>query len=151
MGLFSLSASTPDEQRANEVRSGAVAPDRSERAKCWEARDVYFSCLDKANIIDPVKEDKAARNACSSQTMRFEQDCATSWVRATHLPRQNLQTSIQRSHRPPGEILQAVASGRHSEESPDSAARSRRRCQDGRLNRIRCWQRFYSPRDEWCS
>ncbi|KAH6668160.1 cytochrome oxidase c subunit VIb-domain-containing protein [Plectosphaerella plurivora] len=82
MGLFSFSSSSAtNETRADEVRNGAVAPDRSERARCWEARDAYFACLDRANVIDPVKEDKAARAACSAENTGFENNCATSWVK----------------------------------------------------------------------
>lgn len=82
MGFFSSSPASPEAKRADEVRTGAVAPDRTERARCWEARDAYFACLDKANVIDPVKEDKAVRSACSRENTNFEQNCATSWVRA---------------------------------------------------------------------
>lgn len=80
MALFSWSTSA-DDKRAEEVRTGAVAPDRSERKKCWEARDSYFACLDRSNIIDAVKEDKAARKACPAENELFERDCATAWVR----------------------------------------------------------------------
>jgi cytochrome c oxidase assembly factor 6 len=82
MGFFPFSSSSSNnDKRADEVRTGAVAPDRSERARCWEARDAYFACLDRANVIDPVKEDKVARAACSAENTNFEDNCATSWVR----------------------------------------------------------------------
>ncbi|KAM0321929.1 hypothetical protein ACHAQA_009826 [Verticillium albo-atrum] len=80
MGFFSWSK-TADDKRAEEVRTGAVAPDRNERKKCWEARDSYFACLDRSNIIDALKEDRAARNACPTENDAFERDCATAWVK----------------------------------------------------------------------
>jgi cytochrome c oxidase assembly factor 6 len=80
LSLFSSSQPAPEEQRANEVRSGAVAPSRSERAKCWAARDAYFACLDANSIIDSVAEDGKARKACGPQSAAFEQDCAAQWV-----------------------------------------------------------------------
>lgn len=79
MGLFSFTQSATD-KRAEEVRSGAVAPSRSERAKCWEARDKYFGCLDKAGIIDALKDDKEAAKACKAESAEFERDCAAQWV-----------------------------------------------------------------------
>jgi cytochrome c oxidase assembly factor 6 len=81
MGLFSaLSGSAPEDKRAEEVRTGAVAPLRTERAKCYAARDAYFACLDKNNIIDALKDEKAAARACGEQSKEFEKDCATAWV-----------------------------------------------------------------------
>jgi cytochrome c oxidase assembly factor 6 len=69
------------DKRATEVRSGAVAPSRAERARCWEARDTYFACLDANAIVDAVKDDKKAAAACGPESGRFEKDCAAQWVR----------------------------------------------------------------------
>lgn len=81
MGLFSNPfSSSPDQQRAEEVRSGARAPDRTERKRCWEARDQYFACLDQNNILDPLKDEKKAASACKDQSVVFERDCAKEWV-----------------------------------------------------------------------
>ncbi|RKU44501.1 hypothetical protein DL546_005362 [Coniochaeta pulveracea] len=81
MGLFSaFSGSAPEDKRAEEVRTGAVAPLRTERAKCYVARDAYFACLDKNNIIDALKDEKAAAKACGEESKEFEKDCATAWV-----------------------------------------------------------------------
>lgn len=83
MGLLSLfpgSSSSSTDKRATEIRSGAVAPTRAERAKCWEARDVYFGCLDANNIVDALKDDKAAAKACGAESAGFEKDCAAQWV-----------------------------------------------------------------------
>jgi cytochrome c oxidase assembly factor 6 len=79
MGLFSVFQSD-EQRRADEVRTGARAPSRSERQKCWEARDLYFSCLDRNDIVDAVANDKQARRACGSDSAAFERDCATEWV-----------------------------------------------------------------------
>lgn len=80
MGLFGLSKSA-DDKRADEVRSGAVAPSRTERQRCWESRDVYFACLDRHDILDAGKDAKAATRACPGEGTRFERDCAAEWVR----------------------------------------------------------------------
>ena len=77
LGLFEQSEA---EKRAAEVRAGTVAPTRSERQKCWVARDAYFACLDKNNIIDALKDEKAAAKACKAESTEFEKDCAAQWV-----------------------------------------------------------------------
>lgn len=78
MGFFSTKSD--EDRRAEEVRSGAVAPKRSERRKCWDARDAYFGCLDANNIVDALKDDRQARKACPTQNADFERDCAAAWV-----------------------------------------------------------------------
>ncbi|GKT64056.1 oxidoreductase-like protein [Colletotrichum tofieldiae] len=78
MGLFS-SFQSEETRRAEEVRTGARAPDRSERRKCWDARDAYFGCLDRNTIVDAVKDDDKARKACPAEDAVFERDCATAW------------------------------------------------------------------------
>jgi len=50
---------------------------RQDRAKCWEARDQYFACLDKAGVIKAGEEG----NACSKELKKYEGECARSWVR----------------------------------------------------------------------
>lgn len=75
---FSSSGST--DKRAEEVRSGARAPDRTERRRCWEARDNYFACLDRNGILDALKDEKASASACGSEGVGFEKDCAREWV-----------------------------------------------------------------------
>ncbi len=57
MGWFTQSS---EDKRASEIRSGTVAPSRTERQKCWDSRDAYFTCLDRNEIIDPVKNEKEA-------------------------------------------------------------------------------------------
>ena len=79
MGLFGFTK-TAEQQRADEIRSGAVAPTRTERQRCWESRDIYFACLDRHDILDATKDAKAAAKACPSEGTRFERDCAAEWV-----------------------------------------------------------------------
>jgi cytochrome c oxidase assembly factor 6 len=80
MGFFGLFGKSEEDKRATEVRAGVVAPTRSERQRCWEARDSYFACLDANNIMDALKDDKQAAKACGKQSAQFEKDCATQWV-----------------------------------------------------------------------
>lgn len=88
MGLLSgIFPPSEADKRATEVRTGAVAPSRAERQKCWEARDAYFACLDGHGIVDALKDDKAAARACGSESAGFEKDCATQWVSLERLPR----------------------------------------------------------------
>ncbi|AEO60016.1 hypothetical protein MYCTH_2308806 [Thermothelomyces thermophilus ATCC 42464] len=80
MGLFNIFSPSEEEKRAAEVRTGAVAPTRAERQKCWAARDAYFACLDAHNIVDAIKDDKKAAAACGGEGAQFEKDCAAQWV-----------------------------------------------------------------------
>ena len=73
-------APSPEAQRAQSIRAGTVAPTRSERQRCWEARDAYFACLDAHNIVDALKDEGTAAKACGAQSTQFEQNCATQWV-----------------------------------------------------------------------
>jgi cytochrome c oxidase assembly factor 6 len=63
-----------------------IAPDRSERAKCWEARDLYFKCLDAHDIVDSIKEESKATKECGVENKGFEANCASSWVSAGYSP-----------------------------------------------------------------
>ncbi|KAJ4291197.1 hypothetical protein N0V90_010395 [Kalmusia sp. IMI 367209] len=59
------------------------APTRTTRAKCYEARDAFFECLDRNNILDSVntKNGRAATaKACGPADQEFEKNCAHSWV-----------------------------------------------------------------------
>ncbi|GAQ04481.1 cytochrome c oxidase assembly factor 6 [Aspergillus lentulus] len=71
--------SSGDSPKASD--GGRIAPDRSSREKCWEGRDLFFSCLDKNNIIDSIKEDKEARRQCGKELAQFEGSCAKAWVK----------------------------------------------------------------------
>ncbi|KAI0127996.1 oxidoreductase-like protein [Xylariales sp. AK1849] len=81
MGIFGYFQSE-DAKRAEEVRKGVVAPDRTERKRCWEARDGYYRCLDKHDVIDSLSGNgkKIAETRCVTENKQFEQDCAAAWV-----------------------------------------------------------------------
>lgn len=79
MGFFSTSPASPPPPKISS--DGApIAPDRSQRAKCWEARDAYFKCLDRNSIVDSIAEKDKAEKACSVEGRGFEGNCASSWV-----------------------------------------------------------------------
>ncbi|GAP92414.1 putative oxidoreductase-like protein [Rosellinia necatrix] len=81
MGLFGL-FSSQDEKRKEEVRTGARAPDRNERRQCWDARDSFYQCLDKHDVIDSLTGEgkKTADKQCAQEDQAFQQNCATAWV-----------------------------------------------------------------------
>jgi len=79
MGLFSTDAAASPIPKAST--DGAFqAPNRTERAHCWEARDAFFKCLDHNSIIDSIKEHGLAGERCGRESQAFEKDCASSWV-----------------------------------------------------------------------
>lgn len=84
MGLFGFFASA-DEKRKEEVRTGSRAPDRTERKQCWDARDNFYKCLDKHDVIDSLNGNgkKIADKQCAPENRAFEENCATAWVRYT--------------------------------------------------------------------
>lgn len=67
MGWFSRT-SKPEEN---------TEPSRQNRQKCWETRDSYFECLDRANVVKAGEEG----NACTKEKQLYEDNCAKSWVR----------------------------------------------------------------------
>jgi len=67
-------------KKQHEPNKDGIAPDRSQRQKCWDARDAFFKCLDEHSIIDSIKDEKGAKTHCSQQSKIFDQDCAASWV-----------------------------------------------------------------------
>ncbi|KAI1768509.1 cytochrome oxidase c subunit VIb-domain-containing protein [Hypoxylon sp. FL1150] len=79
MGWFGTS---DDEKRKEEVRTGARAPDRTERKRCWDARDGFYRCLDKNDVVDSLNGDgkKIADKECATEHKAFEENCATAWV-----------------------------------------------------------------------
>ncbi|CAG8977146.1 hypothetical protein HYALB_00003367 [Hymenoscyphus albidus] len=79
MGLFSTTPTSPPPPKISS--DGApIAPDRTQRAKCWEGRDEFFQCLDKSGIVDSITEKGKAEKACSTEGRKFEANCASSWV-----------------------------------------------------------------------
>ncbi|GAB7343591.1 hypothetical protein MBLNU457_1593t1 [Dothideomycetes sp. NU457] len=83
MGWFS--SSTPESSGPAPGKptkdGGYNAPDRSERALCWEGRDNFFKCLDRNGIVDAIKQDEKARAACPKELKQFEGACVESWVK----------------------------------------------------------------------
>lgn len=56
---------------------------RSQRTKCWESRDNFFTCLDSIKVINslqPENQDKINAN-CSKELNQFNQDCINSWIK----------------------------------------------------------------------
>ncbi|KAF8896636.1 cytochrome oxidase c subunit VIb-domain-containing protein [Infundibulicybe gibba] len=52
------------------------AVNRQDRQKCWEMRDLYFSCLDRVGVVKAGEEG----NACMKENQRYEESCAKSWI-----------------------------------------------------------------------
>ncbi|KAI5863908.1 cytochrome oxidase c subunit VIb-domain-containing protein [Durotheca rogersii] len=82
MGLFSGFFASEDEKRREEVRTGARAPDRSERQRCWDARDAFYRCLDQHDVVDALTGEgrKVADKKCASESKAFDANCASAWV-----------------------------------------------------------------------
>ncbi|KAJ5692981.1 Cytochrome c oxidase assembly factor 6 [Penicillium macrosclerotiorum] len=71
--------SSGDSSKASD--GGRIAPDRTSRARCWEGRDAFFACLDRNDILDGIKDDKAARQKCAKEVAEFEAACSKTWVK----------------------------------------------------------------------
>jgi len=61
-------------------------PNKEERKKCWNSRDVYWKCLDEKNIRDPVKD-----GPCSKFRKEYENFCSPQWVKHFDRKRSYLQ------------------------------------------------------------
>lgn len=80
MGWFSFgSSSGPKSEKASD--GGRIAPNRSSREVCYNGRDLFFSCLDRNDILDAVKNDSEARKKCGKEIAEFESACSKAWVR----------------------------------------------------------------------
>jgi cytochrome c oxidase assembly factor 6 len=79
MGWFSFGSSGPQSEKAAD--GGRIAPDRSSREQCYNGRDLFFSCLDRNDIIDAIKNDGEARKKCAKEIAEFESACSKTWVR----------------------------------------------------------------------
>jgi len=77
MGWFSRSNNTT---AANSTAAENIAPNRSQRARCWEARDTFFKCLDANGIIDSRKDKDLATEKCGKEDVEFGKECVASWV-----------------------------------------------------------------------
>lgn len=76
--------------------------DRASRQKCWQGRDDFFKCLDKHEIIDPIKDEAKAKNLCSTEKLSFEANCVATWVdyfskkRVLEIQRENMIKEAQK-------------------------------------------------------
>ncbi|KAI0064943.1 hypothetical protein BV25DRAFT_1822719 [Artomyces pyxidatus] len=52
------------------------AASRQDRAKCWEARDAYFACLDASQVVVAGTEG----SKCAVENRAYQQNCAKSWI-----------------------------------------------------------------------
>ncbi|TVY90234.1 Cytochrome c oxidase subunit 6B-like protein, partial [Lachnellula willkommii] len=80
MGFFSSTATSSPPPPKISSDGAPIAPDRTQRAKCWEGRDAYFRCLDKNGIIDSIGQKDKAEKECAGEARGFEGNCASSWV-----------------------------------------------------------------------
>ena len=82
MSWLSSGSSPPAPPTPQRAADGAFeAPNRTNRAQCWAARDAFFECLDKHGIIDSLKDSEATTKACANLDLQLQKDCASSWVR----------------------------------------------------------------------
>lgn len=60
----------------------SVPNTRSQRVKCRESRDKFFSCLDSIDVVDSLKAENQSKikKSCSSELGEFHTDCITSWI-----------------------------------------------------------------------
>jgi cytochrome c oxidase assembly factor 6 len=82
MGWFS--SGTKDEGGPAKTSGGAFeSPTRSTRKQCYAARDAFFECLDKNNVLDSINTKtgrEKAQTFCAQLDQEFEKNCAHSWV-----------------------------------------------------------------------
>ncbi|WVQ85489.1 hypothetical protein IAT38_007654 [Cryptococcus sp. DSM 104549] len=77
-GSSSSSSSDPEIERP--------APSREERRQCWASRDLYFSCLDKNNVLQAGNEvtrdakGKAVGGVCVVEREGYEKHCGQAWI-----------------------------------------------------------------------
>ena len=140
MGWMPSSFSFGSQGPKRSSDGGFEAPGRDQRAHCWEARDEYFRCLDRHDIVDAIKNHKEAAANCEKESQSFEQDCATSWVSllptyasCIHINFLFVDVCLLTSDL--GEIFQTASSCRCKERGHDPAIRS------GRCKTPRCGDR----------
>ncbi|KAK0494075.1 cytochrome oxidase c subunit VIb-domain-containing protein [Armillaria luteobubalina] len=54
------------------------APLRRDRQKCYEFRDAYFACLDRAGVVKAG--DEKPNGLCLTEAKNYEKSCAQSWI-----------------------------------------------------------------------
>lgn len=80
MGWLSWPWGSSSQNTTKTPDGGRIAPDRTSRQRCWESRDIFFSCLDDNDIVDSLKDDKEARRRCTAEIAAFEDACSKTWV-----------------------------------------------------------------------
>ncbi|ORY15803.1 cytochrome oxidase c subunit VIb-domain-containing protein [Clohesyomyces aquaticus] len=76
--------SSDDKSAPKKTKDGAFeAPNKTNRTKCYEARDAFFECLDRNQILDSINSragQVATQQVCGPEDQVFEKSCAHSWV-----------------------------------------------------------------------
>lgn len=89
MGWLPFSAGASDDGGVKKTSGGAFeSPSRSNRKQCYAARDAFFECLDKNNVLDSINTKKGREKAtgfCGQLDEEFEKNCAHSWVGETEI------------------------------------------------------------------
>lgn len=84
MAWLPWGSGSSEEGGVKKTAGGAFeSPSRTNRKKCYEARDSFFECLDKNNILDSINTKSGREKAetfCSQFDKEFEKNCAHSWV-----------------------------------------------------------------------
>lgn len=80
MGLFGLFGSSDQSTQKGSKDGVSEPPNRTQREHCYEARDIFYGCLDRHNIIDSLKDEKLAAEKCGPEGQMFEKNCASTWV-----------------------------------------------------------------------
>lgn len=56
-------------------------PDKSARAKCWDARDKYWECLDKYAPEYSTTSGQEGPSECAKLRKLYENGCPAQWVK----------------------------------------------------------------------
>ena len=87
MGWLPWASGAVEDAGVKKTSGGAFeSPSRSNRKQCYAARDAFFECLDKNNVLDSIntKDGRAkAASFCGQLDQEFEKNCAHSWVSRT--------------------------------------------------------------------
>ncbi len=87
MGWLSFGSGSDQDSGVKKTSGGAFeSPTRSNRQQCYAARDAFFECLDKNNILDSINTNdgkKKAAASCGQLDQEFEKNCAHTWVSCT--------------------------------------------------------------------
>lgn len=112
MGWLPWSSGSSDGSGPKKTSGGAFeSPSRTNRANCYAARDAFFECLDRNNILDSIhtKDGRAAAaKACGQLDQEFEKNCAHSWVREARWD-SLIGADVTPSYSFPGRVLYIVS------------------------------------------